>query len=207
MAEREVMPRLPTSGQIIGALVTKLDIKHPLLRSRTARRYFSGDAEHLVKDATRENIIGAIAEVLTESGFIKSPQAGEDDYQLAAALASMLKWHADNWDLQRSFLRRRMTKVLPSNLPKVWGAFVRLAVIDLSLRVAAHTASFPDRRQRRWICSTGQAARPEEIFSTGSASMHPSRWRTSVRWWVWTTTPWTPGCTTGHGLLTTTSRN
>ena len=138
MAEREVMPRLPTSGQIIGALVTKLDIKHPLLRSRTARRYFSGDAEHLVKDATRENIIGAIAEVLTESGFIKSPQAGEDDYQLAAALASMLKWHADNWDLQRSFLRRRMTKVLPSNLPKVWGAFVRLAVIDLSLRVAAH---------------------------------------------------------------------
>ena len=138
MAEREVMPRLPTSGQIIGALVAKLDIKHPLLRSRTARRYFSGDAEHLVKDSTRENIIGAIAEVLTESGFIKSPQAGEDEYQPAAALASMLKWHADNWDLQRSFLRRRMTNVLPSNLPKVWEAFVRLAVVDLSLRVAAH---------------------------------------------------------------------
>ena len=138
MAEREVMPRLPTSGQIIGALVAKLDIKHPLLRSRTARRYFSGDAEHLVKDSNRENIIEAIAEVLTESGFIKSPQAEEDDYQLAPSLASMLQWHADNWDLQRSFLRRRMTKVLPSKLPKVWGAFVRLAVIDLSLRVAAH---------------------------------------------------------------------
>ena len=138
MAEREVMPRLPTSGQIIGALVAKLDIKHPLLRSRTARRYFSGDAEHLVKDSTREDIIGAIAEVLTESGLIKSPQLGEVDYQPAPALASMLKWHADNWDLQRSFLRRRMTKVLPSKRPKVWGAFVRLAVIDLSLRIAAH---------------------------------------------------------------------
>ena len=138
MTEREVMPRLPTSGQIIGALVAKLDIKHPLLRNKTARRYFSGNTEHLVKDSTRENIIGAIAEVLTESGFIKSPQAGEDDYLLAPALASMLQWHADNWDLQRSFLRRRMTKVLPSKLPKVWEAFVRLAVIDLSLRVAAH---------------------------------------------------------------------
>ncbi|MCY4367575.1 MAG: hypothetical protein OXE17_15325, partial [Chloroflexi bacterium] len=138
MAEREVMPRLPTSGQIIGALVAKLDIKHPMLRNKTARRYFSGNTEHLVKDSTRENIIGAIAEVLTESGFIKSPQAGEDDYQPAPALASMLLWHADNWDLQRSFLRRRMTKVLPSKLPKVWEAFVRLAVIDLSLRVAAH---------------------------------------------------------------------
>ena len=31
-----------------------------------------------------------------------------------------------------------MTNVLPSNLPKLWGAFVRLAVIDLSLRIAAH---------------------------------------------------------------------
>jgi len=138
MAEREVMPRLPTSGQIIGALVAKLDIKHPMLRNKTARRYFSGNTEHLVKDSTRENIIGAIAEVLTASGFIKSPQAGEDSYQSAPALASMLQWHADNWDLQRSFLRRRMTKVLPSKLPKVWEAYVRLAVIDLSLRVAAH---------------------------------------------------------------------
>ncbi len=138
MAEREVMPRLPTSGQIIGALVAKLDIRHPLLRSRTARRYFSGDAEHLVKDSTRENIIGAIAEALTESGFIKSSRTWEDNHGLAPALASMLQWHADNWDLQRSFLRRRMTRVLPSKLPRVWGAFVRLAVIDLSLRIAAH---------------------------------------------------------------------
>ena len=138
MTEREVMPRLPTSGQIIGAVVAKLDIKHPLLRNKTARRYFSGNTEHLVKDSTREKIIGAIAEVLTESGLINSPKVGEDDYLLAPALASMLQWHADNWDLQRSFLRRRMTKVLPSKLPKVWEAFVRLAVIDLSLRVAAH---------------------------------------------------------------------
>ena len=28
--------------------------------------------------------------------------------------------------------------VLPSNLPKIWEAYVRLAVIDLALRVAAH---------------------------------------------------------------------
>ena len=50
----------------------------------------------------------------------------------------MLQWHADNWDLFRSFLRRRTMSVLPSHLPKVWEAYVRLAVIDLALRVAAH---------------------------------------------------------------------
>ena len=138
MTEREVMPRLPTSGQIIGALAAKLGVKHPLLQSRTARRYFSADLEHLVKDSTKEEIIGAVAEVLTDSGFIASPQIGEGIHKPPPPLASMLKWHADNWDLFRSFLRRWTMNVLPSNLPKVWEAYVRLAVIDLALRVAAH---------------------------------------------------------------------
>ena len=138
MTEREVMPRLPTSGQIIGALAAKLGVKHPLLQSRTARRYFSADLEHLVKDSTKEEIISAVAEVLTASGFIASPQVREEDCEPVPGLASMLQWHADNWDRFRSFLRRRTMNVLPRNLPKVWEAYVRLAVIDLALRVAAH---------------------------------------------------------------------
>ena len=91
-----------------------------------------------MKDSTRGNIIGAIAEVLTESGFVASPQPREEDYKSAPALASMLQWHADHWDLLRSFLRRRTMNVLPNNLPKVWEAYVRIAVIDLALRVASH---------------------------------------------------------------------
>ena len=138
MKEREVTPHLPTSGQIIGALVTRLGIRHPVLQRRTARRYFSADPERLVKDSTRAEIIEAIAEVLTGSGFIASPQTKEANYELAPALASMLQWHAENWDLFRSFLRRRTMSVMPSHLPKIWEAYVRLAVIDLALRVAAH---------------------------------------------------------------------
>ena len=138
MSEREVIPQLPTSGQIIGALVAGLGISHPVLRKRTARRYFAADPERLVKDATRAEIIGAIAEVLTASGFIGPPQTAENDYELAPALASMLLWHADDWDLLRSFVRRRTMSVLPGHLPKIWESYVRLAVIDLALRVAAH---------------------------------------------------------------------
>ncbi len=138
MAEREVNPRLPTSGQILGALVSRLGIKHHLLQNRTARRYFTGDPERLVKDSTREEIIGAIAQVLTDSGFVESPQEREANYKSAPILASMLQWHADHWDLTRSFLRRRTIGVLPGNLSKVWEAYVRLAVVDLAFRVAAH---------------------------------------------------------------------
>ena len=130
MPEREVTPRLPTSGQIIGALVARLGIRHSVLQSRTARRYFSADPEYLMKDSSRSEIIEAIAEVLTGSGFIASPQTKEDNYELAPAFAAMLRWHADHWDLFRSFLRRRTISVMPSHLPKVWEAYVRLAVID-----------------------------------------------------------------------------
>ena len=138
MAEREVTPRLPTSGQILGVLVSRLGIKHPLLQNRTARRYFVGDPERLVKDSTKEEIIGAIAQVLTDSGFVESPQEREGYYKSAPILASMLRWHADHWDLLRSFLRRRTIDVLPGNLSKVWEPYVRLAVVDLAFRVAAH---------------------------------------------------------------------
>ena len=138
VTEREAMPRLPTSGQIMGALVAGLGINHPALQNRTARRYFSADPDHLVKDSTREEIVGAIAEVLTDSGLVVSPNMVEDKYEPRSALASMLRWHADHWDLLRSFLRRRTTRVQPGNLPKVWEAYVRLAVVDLALRVAAH---------------------------------------------------------------------
>ena len=138
MTEREVMPHLPTSGQIIGALVTRLGIRHPALQHRNARRHFAADPERLVKDSTRSEIIDAIAEVLTDAGFISSPQARENNYESRPTLSAVLQWHADNWDLMRSSIRRRTVSVLPSHMPKVWEAYVRLTVIDLALRLAAH---------------------------------------------------------------------
>ena len=138
MTEHETIPPLPTSGRIIGALVARLGVKHPVLQTRTARRYFAADPEHLVKDTTKAEIIDAIAEVLTDTGFISSPQTRQSNYGSAPALSAVLQWHADNWDLMRSAVRRRTARVLPRHMPKVWEAYVRLAAIDLALRVAAH---------------------------------------------------------------------
>lgn len=138
MTESRVMPRVPTSGQIMGVLVLKLGIKHSVLQSRTARRYFSADLEHLVKDSTRENIIKAFAEVLTDAGFMALPDANVDELNVKPGLARTLQWHADHWDLVRSFVRRRTMDVPADDLPNVWAAYVRLAVIDLAIRVAAY---------------------------------------------------------------------
>ena len=131
------MPRIPTSGQIVGTLVTTLGIQHPVIRGRNARRYYAADPEQLVKDSTKEEVFGAIAEVLTDSGFIPPSQSNESTLEPAPALASTLLWHAENWDLMRSYLRRRTTSVLPEYLPFVWNAYLRLAVIDVAIRLAA----------------------------------------------------------------------
>ncbi len=137
MTEREVTPRLPTSGQIIGALVSKLGLRHPVLLRRTARRYFSGDLDNLVKDSSRDEIIGAVAETLANAGFIAQQKEAEIDNTVVPTLTAVLKWHASNWDQLRTFLRPRMARVMPSHLPKVWEAYVRLTVGDLALRMAA----------------------------------------------------------------------
>ena len=48
-----------------------------------------------------------------------------------------LKWHAATWDSIRSFLRPRMPRVQSAHMGLVWQASLRLAAIDLSLRLAA----------------------------------------------------------------------
>ena len=138
--EREVTPKLPTSGQILGVLVRALGINHPELQSKTAQRYFSGRLEKRVKESSRERIIGAIAETLADSVIVSESVAGENPEGSAAspALAEMLDWHAVNWDRLRAFLQPRMMRVYPSHLAPVWRAYVRLAAIDLTLRLAAH---------------------------------------------------------------------
>ena len=131
--EKEVTPSLPTSGQVLGTVMKNLGIKHRMLRSQTARRYFSG---RRVKDSKRAEIIGAISDALMDQGFGATAGREED---ASPSLTATLDWHAVEWDRLRAFLRPRMQRVLPGHLAEVWQVYVRLCVIDLALRIAAHT--------------------------------------------------------------------
>ena len=165
--EREVSPPLPTSEQIFGSLVKNLGISHPLLQSRTARRFFSGQMEQQVKESTRAEIIEAIAEVLSDIGLSDAPGEGSDDATPALVLADLLDWHGVNWERWRDFMLPRMMRVLPSHLPAVWAAYVRLAVIDLALRIAGkiHMGGAPpsslDLLEWATSASAGAVSQPE----------------------------------------------
>ena len=135
--ETEVSPRLPTSGQVLGALVKSLGISDPRLRSKTASRYFSGRLDNRVKDSSRTEIIEAIAETLAGLGLVIGTQTGHEGSSVSDAVTTILQWHVVSWDRMRAFLQPRMMRVFPSHLDMVWQTYTRLASIDLALRVAA----------------------------------------------------------------------
>ncbi len=143
--EFEVPPSLPTSGQILGAVARSMGLKDFRLQSRTARRYFSGRSDTLVKESSRTEVVEAISDALAELGFGAVSQ-GRDVTTDASVLASTLEWHASSWDSLRTFLLPRMMRVYPSHLAAVWQTYVRLAVIDLALRTAAqlHPTDSPE---------------------------------------------------------------
>ena len=132
--ERDAQPSLPTSGQILGALVKRMGLSGSALTTKTAQRYFSGQR---VKDSSREKVIGGAAKAFRELGLLPEfPSDSKAGVSLRLA-ESTLRWHAAMWDSIRSYLRSRMTRVQPSHLGLVWTAYLRLATIDIALRVAA----------------------------------------------------------------------
>ena len=134
--ESEVSPHLPTSGQILGVLVKSMGLDDYRLRSQTARRFFSGRLDAIVRDSSRSEIIEAISEALAELGFQAEFRTGEEPS--ASALALVIDWHAVHWDRTRTFLLPRMSRVYASNLAHVWQAYLRLSVIDVAFRIAAY---------------------------------------------------------------------
>ncbi len=138
MPERELQPPLPTSGQIVGAIVKGLGIDDPALRSKTARRYFSGDSNKIVKETNKQSVLRSVAKAFATLGLVPPLKADTEGAPVLRAIESALQAHAANWDSLRSFLRPRMARVFQSHLPMAWSAYARLATIDLALRTTAY---------------------------------------------------------------------
>jgi len=138
MTEPDVEIQLPTSGQVLGVLVKSLGIRHGWLRSKTARRYFSGRLDERVLESSREKTIGAIADVLVDLELGKSPGSVVGTQPDSSSLARILDWYAVSWDQLRSYIRPRMSRVEPRHLASVWQTYLRLCAIDLAMRIAAH---------------------------------------------------------------------
>ena len=138
MAEPDTKPSVPTSGQILGALVASLGIQDKSLNSKTAWRLFSGSPARIVKPSSKRRIFDALARKVVEAGLLQIRETPSRGVISPVALVALLEFHAARWDEFRAFLHPRTSKFERKNHPVVWTAYLRLLAIDLAIRTAAH---------------------------------------------------------------------
>ena len=121
------------SGQIIGAVVDALNIRHDILDGRTAKRFFAGEP---VNEHNHTEILLAIGEVLVERGIVPTPPVfRRDGISMPVFLAATIGRVANRWDKLVSTMRSSSGKT--SNQENAVERFLRLVIVDLALRTFA----------------------------------------------------------------------
>jgi transcriptional regulator with XRE-family HTH domain len=128
-------PNLPSGAEIIGAVVDLLGVRDERLSTRTARRYFKGD---LVKEVSIHSVHTAVADALIRAGLGPASEDPAANEFLPTVITKAVALNVGWWDQLRVMLHRRVGPLELRNLPTLYTAFLRLAVIDLALRIGAH---------------------------------------------------------------------
>ena len=121
------------SGQVIGAVVEALGLDLGVLRDRTARRFFDGRP---VSEDSRKKILEGLGKALIDRGIVPVPDPfREYDISMVAVIGEAVTRAALLWDnLLASIQSRSMTI---DDRAQAIGQFLRLVVVDLSLRIFA----------------------------------------------------------------------
>ena len=131
--EKSTAYAAPLSGVMIGAVVKELRLQDRALNDKTARRYFNGTR---VSDKKRAEIVLALGNALTELHiFPPSSFLEQQGIPQERVLGSALAWYAEQWDRLAGYMRSISASVDRRDLAAT--AYMRLVVIDLSLRVSA----------------------------------------------------------------------
>ena len=121
------------SGRIIGAVVKVFNLDQGVLSQRTARRFFNGRS---VSDPSRKEILDAIAKSLIELGLVPNSGmlTGEVD-RVEAGIADAISLASERWDRLMARIQSRSSVI--NDRQHAAERFLRLVVVDLSLRVFA----------------------------------------------------------------------
>ena len=132
--QRTLQPMLPVySGQVIGAVVKALDLDHPVLKERTARRFFAG---RTVSEYSHTQILRAIAQVLVETGIVPVPSAFEEyGISMPNIVAETIARESQRWDKLVATMQSRSAAT--DDATSALTGFLRIIVVDLAVRVFA----------------------------------------------------------------------
>ena len=131
--EKTRQPILPVySGQVIGTVVEALHLDHPVLKERTARRFFAGRS---VSEYSHAQILRALGQVLVESGIVPVPSAF-DKYGISMPIiiAEAIARESQRWDKSVATMQSRSGT---ANDPASIVGLLRIFTVDLAIRVFA----------------------------------------------------------------------
>ena len=132
--QKTLQPMLPVySVHIIGAVVKALNLNHPALKGRTARRFFNGRP---ISEYSHEQILRAIAQVLVETGIVPVPSPFEKyGISMPNIVAAAIARESQRWDKLVATMQSRSaaTDDVASDIT----GFLRIIVVDLAVRVFA----------------------------------------------------------------------
>ena len=132
--QKTPQPMLPVySGQVIGAVVEALNLDHPVLKERTARRFFAGRS---VSEYSHAQILRALGQVLVETGIVPVPSAFEKyDISMPNIIAEAIARESQRWDKLVATMQSH--SVATDGTASTVTGFLRIVVVDLAVRVFA----------------------------------------------------------------------
>ena len=121
------------SVQVIGAIVRALGLDQGVLSDRTARRFFDG---RTVSEYSRKQILRGLGTALVDRGIVPVPPLfREYDISMVTVIGEAVNRAALQWDNLLSTIQSRSGTI--DNSALAIEQFLRLAIVDLSLRVFA----------------------------------------------------------------------
>lgn len=157
--------KAPFSGPIIGTLVKNLRLQHDFLNRKTAKRYFNGER---IKDDSKFEVIEAIGQALVKQGIIpQSPFITRMAIPLERVISLGIACYAEQWDQLVGYMQSTSAPVDRPDLAAI--SYLRLAVIDLALRVSAvlwlAEASTPNEETPLWAEEKGGSALLQKLLA------------------------------------------
>ena len=131
----DIEPLPPTSGPIIGALVRRLGISEPALTTKNAQRYFAGKSGSGLKTSSFKEVMLGVGRILVEVGLI--PGARESGDAALEKVSDAILFNVREWDKFVASMRNKTGLIDRENLATVWETYIRLATIDLAVRIGA----------------------------------------------------------------------
>lgn len=122
----------PNSGVIVGKIVDAMNLRFGAISDRTARRYFRGER---IKESEQNHVLFDLSRVLFDSGIAAMPYTLPEDFPLYGHLSVGIVFYTTMWDQILGFLRGKPLSIWRIDVASV--ACLRLAVIDMAIRVAA----------------------------------------------------------------------